>query len=143
MVDCTLLALTTYDAAADSLLRLAHHVFLMLTLLLYAVNHTLIDVMLLRLRVEALRGYASLTWVAARILATDSINSFLACDLLLVSQVRLTAETGLTASCPTWTRVSYFATMQSTSLQSHSTARALLHVDTVLLGTLHHANGRI
>lgn len=54
MVDRLLLVLTSDDTAADGLLRLAHHVLLMLVLLLHAVNHARIDVMFLGLRVHTL-----------------------------------------------------------------------------------------
>lgn len=39
VVDRLLIALTSDNTATDSLLRLAHHVLLMLILLLYAVDH--------------------------------------------------------------------------------------------------------
>lgn len=54
MVNRLLLTLASNDATAHSLLRLAHHVLLMLGLLLYTVDHALINVMLLRLGVHAL-----------------------------------------------------------------------------------------
>ena len=65
VVYCLLLALTTDNTAAHSLLRLAHHVLLMLVLLLHAIDHARVDVVFLRLRVHTLRIHSCLTWVAA------------------------------------------------------------------------------
>ena len=53
MVD-RLLLLASNDATCHSLLSLSHHVLLVLALLLYTVDHALVDVMLLGLRVHAL-----------------------------------------------------------------------------------------
>lgn len=75
--------------------------------------------------------------------ATNTIDSLLACNLLLVVQVTLTSEAWLTTSRSSGTRVGNVATMQSTSLQSHRTAGSLFHVNTMFLGSLHHADSRI